>query len=125
MARQVDDKRMGTSTLCGVKKYGLYGTIIQITNTMMEPTKVVEQVCRLAEYIWALEKGMNTTKAYALIAKTHFDYAIKTQRDRLIELIFPFYTFTMNNIHFWLDAFDRVPALGLYIKGYIHSDMES
>ena len=38
----------------------------------MEPTKVVEQICRLAEYIWALEKGMNTTQAYALIAKTHF-----------------------------------------------------
>ena len=98
------------------KKYGLYGTIIQITNTMMEPTKVVEQVCRLAEYIWALEKGMNTTKAYALIAKTHFDYAIKTQRDKLLELIFPFYTFTMNNIHFWLDAFDRVPALGSILR---------
>jgi hypothetical protein len=98
------------------KKYGLYGTVIQITNMMMEPTKVVEQVCRLAEYIWALEKGMNTIKAYALIAKTHFDYAIKTQRDRLIELIFPFYTFTMNNIHFWLDAFDRVPALGSILR---------
>lgn len=98
------------------KKYGLYGTIIQITNMMMEPTKVVEQICRLAEYIWALEKGMNTTQAYALIAKTHFDYAIKTQRDKLLELIFPFYTFTMNNIHFWLDAFDRVPALGSILR---------
>ena len=98
------------------KKYGLYGTIIQITNTMMEPTKVVEQICRLAEYLWALEKGMNTAEAYALIAKTHFDYAIKTQRDKLIELIFPYYTFTMNNIHFWLDAFDRVPALGSILR---------
>jgi hypothetical protein len=91
--------------------YGLYGSVIQATEFLMRPNTVVEQVCRLAEYMWAIEHGMPTTKAFALIAQTHFDYAIKTSSDRLIELLFPFYTFTMNNIHYWLDAFDRIPAL--------------
>jgi hypothetical protein len=98
------------------KNYGTYGAVIQSINFMMEPNKVVEQVCRLAEYMWAIEKGMPTTKAYALIAKTHFDYALKNNVDRIIELLFPFYTFTMNNIHYWLDAFDRIPALASVLR---------
>jgi hypothetical protein len=59
---------------------------------------------------------MPSTKAYQLIAKTHFDYTIKNDLDRLLELIFPFYTFTMNNIEFWLDAFDRIPALASILR---------
>jgi hypothetical protein len=91
----------------------LYSQIIEM---MTQPTKTVEQICRLAEYMWAIEKDMPTTKAYALIAKTHFDYTIKTETQKLIELVFPFYTFTMNNIHFWLDALEKFPALGSIIR---------
>jgi hypothetical protein len=97
-------------------EYGNYGMVIQAINAMMEPNKMIEQISRLAEYIWSIEKGMTSTKAYALIAKTHFDYAIKTDMQRLTELLFPFYTFTMNNIEFWMDAFDRVPALGSVLR---------
>jgi hypothetical protein len=93
------------------KKLSPYGITTQILNFLMQPNEVVEQVCRFAEYIWALGQDMSSTKAYALIAKTHFDYAIKTDTQRLLELVFPFYTFTVNNIHYWLEAFDKFPAL--------------
>jgi hypothetical protein len=72
------------------KKLSPYGITTQILNFLMQPNEVVEQVCRFAEYIWALGQDMSSTKAYALIAKTHFDYAIKTDTQRLLELVFPF-----------------------------------
>jgi hypothetical protein len=91
---------------------GAWSSVTHLLSLMMEPNKQVEQISRLAEYFWAIEKnGMSNTAAYELISKTHFDYALKTNVDKLIELVFPFYTFTLNNYSFWIDMITSKPWL--------------
>lgn len=81
----------------------LWNSFVDLTNLLMKPNREVEQIHRLAQYFMLLEQGKTHTEAFWKIAQTHFDYALKSDAERMIELVFPFYTFTMRNLEYWVD----------------------
>lgn len=85
----------------------LFDTFMNFSSMLMEPNKKVEQINRLAELLILMDRGLNTTSIYAKIAHTHFDYAMKSEAGKILEYIFPFYTFTVKNLQYWLDAVEN------------------
>nr|MBP7176853.1 hypothetical protein [Thermoclostridium sp.] len=82
-----------------------WNTFVETTNLLMQPNREVEQIHRLALYFMLLEQGGTQTEVFYQIAKTHFDYGLKTKTERYLELVFPFYTFGMRNLEYWIDMF--------------------
>lgn len=82
-----------------------WNTFVETTNLLMQPNREVEQIHRLALYFMLLEQGGTQTEVFYQIAKTHFDYGLKTKTERYLELVFPFYTFGMRNLEYWVDMF--------------------
>ena len=81
----------------------LWNSFVDLTNLLMKPNREVEQIHRLAQYFMLLEQGKTHTEAFWKIAQTHFDYALKSDAERMLELVIPFYTFTMRNLEYWVD----------------------
>jgi hypothetical protein len=90
----------------------MWDGVVKMLGLLLAPHKEVEQIARLSEYLWAIEKkGMSDTAAFQIVSKTHFDYALKTPGDHYRELIFPFYTYIMRNLQYWVDALEETPWL--------------
>jgi hypothetical protein len=67
----------------------------------------VENIQRLAGYLTLQDKGIPFTKAIYDLKATHFDYGHKTELEKMMELIIPFYTFKVKNLHYWLDSLEK------------------
>lgn len=78
---------------------------------VMMPTKQLEQIFRLSEYMQFIDKGLTNTEVFNIVTKTHFDYAAKGTADRLLELIIPFYSFQAKNFAFWTKQAVENPLL--------------
>lgn len=89
---------------------------VQMSHTIMKPNGYIEQVARLAEYLRDIEAGVMPTEAFAHVAKTHFDYNLKTVAERYIELVIPFYTFTMRNLEYWVETMATKPWMAGLIR---------
>ena len=95
---------------------GIWNTFVNTTSKLMTPNTQIEQINRLAEYLILTKRGMTNTEAFYKIAKTHFDYNLKTEGEKLIELLIPFYTFTMRNLEFWGEMLSKKPHLATLIS---------
>ena len=67
----------------------------------------IEQTLRLSLYLQEVERGSSVSQAIAKIIKTHFDYSTKPLYMHYAETIVPFLSFTMNNLEFYADTFNR------------------
>ena len=85
----------------------LWNSFVDLTNLLMKPNREVEQIHRLAQYFMLLEQGKTQTETFWKIAQTHFDYALKSDAERMIELVIPFYTFAMRNLEYWVDLITK------------------
>lgn len=85
----------------------LWNSFVDLTNLLMKPNREIEQIHRLAQYFMLLEQGKTHTEAFWKIAQTHFDYALKSDTERMLELVIPFYTFTMRNLEYWVDLITK------------------
>ena len=85
----------------------LWNSFVDLTNLLMKPNWEVEQIHRLAQYFMLLEQGKTQTETFWKIAQTHFDYALKSDAERMIELVIPFYTFIMRNLEYWVDLITK------------------
>ena len=79
-------------------------------DSLMKPTKDIEDITRFTAYIEATKRGLTNVDAFELIRKTHFDYGTKTNTQHILELVFPFYSFKLKNFEFWLDFMSRSPS---------------
>lgn len=86
-----------------------WGHFVSISGTAMKPNSNIEQVVRLAEYIQLTRKGLSKTDALVQVERTHFDYTVKSNLTRAIELIIPFYNFTRLNLEFWIKLIMEKP----------------
>lgn len=86
-----------------------YQAFVHYSRKLMHPNSWIEQVERLTYYIMLTERGLTTTEAFHQLSKAHFDYAMKSPFERAMELVFPFYTFTMRNLEYWVDAVSNKP----------------
>lgn len=73
-------------------------------NTLMGINSNIEDIQRLASYLMMRDNGMNFSEAVARTAYNHFDYNLKTDFQKVMELVMPFYTFRMKNINYWLNV---------------------
>ena len=90
---------------------GVSDTLVYALGKLSSVNGHVEQVIRLAQHMQQIRSGMNFAESNWKIAKTHFDYADKTDITKSIELIFPYYNFKMNNFEFWAKLMETQPWL--------------
>lgn len=72
----------------------------------------LEQVFRLTQFLYTIDKGGSIDEAIHNVVKTHFDPTHKTAMERGLEMLFPFSTFTIKNMHYWLDSLLSKGATG-------------
>ena len=70
-----------------------------------------ENIQRLAGYLILADNGVPASTAVNMLSKTHFDYSNKSKAERLLELVIPFYSFKVRNLHYWLDSLEKYPWL--------------
>lgn len=99
-----------------IDEHSVWNTFVAMSDKLMGPNKYVEQINRLTQYMLLESKGETQTKIFHEIAKTHFDYNVKTRASMYAELIFPFYTFTMRNLEFWVNGVMEHPWLASMFK---------
>ena len=92
-----------------------YGRITKAAQVLLEPTSEVDRIMRLSEFMWASKHGYTTLDAYRLVEQTHFAFNKKSEAELMAEIIFPFYGFTLDNLHYWLDTIEKHPE---YIRHY-------
>ena len=88
---------------------GTSDTITYALSKLSTPNSHIEQIVRLAQHMQQMRTGMNFAQSNWKIAKTHFDYATKTDITRSIELIFPYYNFKIKNFEFWATLMENQP----------------
>lgn len=89
----------------------------RITGNIIDLGNKTENYNRLAMYLYELDKGLDYTGALAKLAKTHFDYSFKTVPEQLLDMVFPFATFSLRNYSYWVEALERQPWL---MRQYVH-----
>lgn len=88
-------------------------------SALMHPMCAVETTARLAHYMTLQEQGVLDIDAFYRISKTHFNYDIKSDAVRKMELVMPFYFFEQKNLEFWADSITTHPeALRMMASGY-------
>lgn len=88
---------------------GFFDSVMHLLGKTAEVNGYFEQVIRLTQHIQQLRSGMNFAESNLKIVKTHFDYASKTDVTKSIELIFPYYSFKMNNYEYWANIMETQP----------------
>ena len=84
-------------------------------DSLMKPTKDIEDITRLTAYVEATKRGLTNIDAFELIRKTHFDYGTKTNIQHILELVFPFYSFKLKNFEFWLEYMSKNPSAAYHL----------
>lgn len=94
-----------------------WGHFVALSGTAIKPNSNIEQIVRLAEYIQLTRKGLSKTDALVQVERTHFDYTVKSNLTRSIELIVPFYNFTRLNMEFWIKLIMDKPWIANILNG--------
>lgn len=106
-----------------INKGNMKPSILQrAIDSLMKPTKDVEDITRFAAYIEATKRGLTNIDAFELIRKTHFDYGTKTNVQHILELVFPFYSFKLKNFEFWLEYMTKNPSAAYHLLQLTTSD---
>lgn len=93
----------------------LWRSFTNVTSRVMNWANQTEEMNRLAVYLADLDKGILKHDAWEHISKVHFDYAFKTRTEELIESVFPFSTFAIRNIEYWVETLEKHPEfMGLF-----------
>lgn len=95
----------------------IWHTITKYTGKLVDDVNKAERYNRLAVYLYYLDKGYDNTSALAKLAKTHFDYSFKNKAEQLAELVFPFTTFTLRNLSYWVEMIEKHPWI---LRNYVH-----
>ena len=92
-----------------------FESVQHLTKGFMKVNNDIENIQRLSAYMLLQDQGLNFTQSVYRVAKDHFNYSMKSPREKLIELIIPFYTFKLNNLQYWAEALADNPWIaGLF-----------
>lgn len=72
----------------------------------------MEQIFRLSLYLDSIKKGYSHNESISRVIKAHFDPTRKSTLERGMEVLFPFASFTLKNMHFWADSLMNNGAVG-------------
>ncbi len=79
----------------------------------------IENIQRLAGYLTLQDNGIPFTKAIYDLKASHFDYSSKTDLERMLELVIPFYSFKVKNLHYWLDSLEKYGWLSNVMRDFM------
>lgn len=97
----------------------IWRTFTTLSGSIMNWANQTEEVNRLAIYLSDLNRGLYKHDAWEHISKVHFDYAFKTPVEQLVESVFPFSTFAIRNIEYWIETLLKHPEyVGLFRDVY-------
>ncbi len=68
-----------------------------------------EQMVRFSHYLIMAREGFTTAQIHHSITKTHFDYTLKSDFERYVEMIIPFFTFATRNLEYWATLCEENP----------------
>ena len=88
-----------------------------VTGKVTDIGNRTENYNRLATYLYELDRGQDYTSALAKLSKIHFDYSFKTKAEQLVDMIFPFTTFSLRNYSYWIEMLEKHPWL---LRNYTH-----
>lgn len=92
-----------------------FESIKHLSKGFMKVNNDIENIQRLSAYMLLQDQGLNFTQSVYRVAKDHFNYSMKSPREKLIELVIPFYTFKLNNLQYWAEALADNPWIaGLF-----------
>lgn len=103
--------------LYGPEAEGVWRSITEATGDIIDTANKTEDYNRLATYLYELDHGLDYTSALAKIAKTHFDYSFKSKAEQLVDMVFPFTTFSLRNYSYWVEMLEKHPWI---MRNYIH-----
>lgn len=95
----------------------LWNTFTELTGNIVEFGNKTENYNRLATYLYELDHGADYTTALSKLAKVHFDYSFKTKAEQLVEMVFPFTTFSLRNYSYWIEMLEKHPWI---MRNYAH-----
>lgn len=73
------------------------------TKLMKDINNWVEQNARLGMFFGLVDQGLDSSQAVAKIVATHFDYTLRSSGQNVIENLFWFSTFPLNNFAYWIN----------------------
>ena len=88
-----------------------------LTGKITDMGNRTENYNRLATYLFELDHGLDQTSALAKLSKIHFDYSFKTKAEQLVDMVFPFTTFSLRNYSYWAEMLEKHPWL---LRNYVH-----
>lgn len=92
-----------------------FESVKHLSKGFMKANNDIENIQRLSAYMLLQDQGLNFTQSIYRVSKDHFNYSMKSPREKLIELIIPFYTFKLNNLQYWAEALADNPWIaGLF-----------
>ena len=83
--------------------------VMDTLGTVLTPMQWQEQMVRFSHYLIMAREGFTTAQIHHSITKTHFDYALKSDLERYVEMIIPFYTFATRNLEYWAQLCEENP----------------
>jgi hypothetical protein len=93
-----------------------YGRMVKASQMVLEPTSEVDRIMRLSQYLYEIRNGSTMLEGMEAVKRTHFAFSQKSEFERLAEIIFPFYGFTVDNASFWLQTLEKHPE---YLRHFV------
>ena len=103
--------------LNGTTQGDAWTAFTQLTGRILEKPNSTERYNRLAIYLYELDHGADYTTALSKLSKIHFDYSFKTKAEQLVDMVFPFTTFSLRNYSYWFEMVEKYPWL---LRNYAH-----
>jgi DNA polymerase III epsilon subunit-like protein len=104
----------------------IYDTVVYdhnpVTRNIMNINSQIEHAGRLSKLRMDRSIGMDNLQAYDDVLRTHFDYRSKTKAMMKLELLFPFVTFPLYNLQYWIDAVNKSPWI---VRNLLHMSRSS
>lgn len=85
--------------------------ISKLAGFTLSPMGGIERMARIGQYIQLEKLGYTRTQIFSSISKAQFNYAIKSDLIKYIELVIPFFNFQYLNFSFWMDRFRNNPSI--------------
>lgn len=95
----------------------LWRTFTETTGKIIDSANKTEDYNRLAMYLYELDHGLDYTGALSKLSKIHFDYSFKSKTEQLVDMVFPFTTFSMRNLSYWVEKLEQQPWI---LRNYAH-----
>lgn len=80
-----------------------------VNNGALKLMSAPEEIVRLGQYLTLADQGFSESAIHRNIVMSQYDTSVKSQAEKIIETIIPFFSFTKANIFYWAGLIDRNP----------------